>query len=124
MTRRYKIGELSAACGISVAAIRFYEQKGIIKPAVRTLKNQRLFDESTLERLRFIHRCRRINMPLSCIARILAGRQDHTLPPEELAAHIEHYIKEVQSLRADLDAVEKLLQETLQEVRPQPARTD
>lgn len=117
MTRRYKIGELSAACGISVAAIRFYEQKGIIKPACRTLKNQRLFDEETLARLRFIHRCRRINMPLSCICHILAGRQDHTLPPGEIAARIEHYIKEVRSLRSDLDEVEKLLEETLQEVK-------
>lgn len=117
MTRRYKIGELSSACDISVAAIRFYEQKGVIKPACRTLKNQRLFDEETLERLRFIRRCRRINMPLECICHILAGREDHTVPPEELAGRIGHYIQGVRSLRSDLDEVEKLLKEILHQVQ-------
>ncbi len=113
MGKRYKIGELSAACGISVPAIRFYEHKGVISPAVRTLKNQRLFDESTLERLRFIHRCRRLNMPLACICRILYARQKQAQGVPELIGNIEHYIEEVHSLRADLEDVEKILQETL-----------
>ena len=47
------IGELARRTGLSVSAIRFYEDKGLIEP-MRTGGNQRRFLRSDIRRLSFI----------------------------------------------------------------------
>lgn len=47
------IGEMARRTGLSVSAIRFYEEKGLIEP-VRTSGNQRRFLRSDIRRLSFI----------------------------------------------------------------------
>ena len=48
----FKIGELSKITGLSIQAIRFYEEKGLISPIeVDRWTNYRYFDESSIERL-------------------------------------------------------------------------
>lgn len=47
------IGEMSNRTGLSVSAIRFYEDKGLVEP-IRTSGNQRRFLRSDIRRLSFI----------------------------------------------------------------------
>lgn len=47
------IGEMARRTGLSVSAIRFYEERGLIEP-VRTSGNQRRFLRSDIRRLSFI----------------------------------------------------------------------
>lgn len=47
------IGEMSSRTGLSVSAIRFYEEKGLVEP-IRTSGNQRRFLRSDIRRLSFI----------------------------------------------------------------------
>ena len=51
--RMLGIGDLAARTGLSVSAIRFYEDKGLVAP-LRTSGNQRRFLRADIRRLSFI----------------------------------------------------------------------
>ena len=69
------IGELAARTGLSVSAIRFYEQRGLVE-AVRTAGNQRRFLRADIRRLSFALIAQRLGLSLTEIEAELA-----TLPP-------------------------------------------
>lgn len=65
------IGEVARRTGISVSAIRFYEDQRLIEP-VRTNGNQRRFLRSDIRRLSFILIAQRLGLTLTEIAAELA----------------------------------------------------
>ena len=66
------IGKLSAAAGVKVPTIRYYEQIGLLPEADRSTGNQRLYDKTTLERLSFIRHARDLGFPLEAIRELLS----------------------------------------------------
>ena len=58
------IGEMARRTGLSVSAIRFYEDKGLIEP-IRNAGNQRRFLRSDIRRLSFILIAQQLGLALS-----------------------------------------------------------
>jgi MerR family transcriptional regulator, repressor of the yfmOP operon len=56
--RLLRIQEVAAETGLTTRAIRYYEELGLLEPAARSDGAYRLFDDSDLERLRFIRSLR------------------------------------------------------------------
>jgi len=52
--RLLRIQEAAAEVGLTPRSVRYYEELGLLQPAARSEGDYRLFDESDLERLRFI----------------------------------------------------------------------
>jgi DNA-binding transcriptional MerR regulator len=52
------IGAVGRELGLTARAIRYYEEYGLLRPAVRVKGADRLFDESDVQRLREIKRLR------------------------------------------------------------------
>lgn len=52
--RLLRIQEVADEVGLTPRSIRFYEEKGLLKPAARSEGAYRLYDADDLERLRFI----------------------------------------------------------------------
>ena len=52
--RLLKIQEAAAEVGLTARSVRYYEEMGLMRPAARSEGDYRLYDESDLERLRFI----------------------------------------------------------------------
>ncbi len=73
------IGEIARRTGLSVSAIRFYEERGLIEP-VRTGGNQRRFPRSDIRRLSFILIAQRLGLSLGEIETEL-GRLPHGRTP-------------------------------------------
>ena len=65
-TNLLSIGDLARRTGLSVSAIRFYEQRGLVE-AVRTAGNQRRFPRSDIRRLSFALIAQRLGLTLSQI---------------------------------------------------------
>jgi DNA-binding transcriptional MerR regulator len=57
-TKLLRIQEVATETGLTTRAIRYYEEMGLLEPAARSDGAYRLFDESDLERLRFIRELR------------------------------------------------------------------
>ena len=52
--RLLRIQEVAAEVGLTPRSIRYYEEVGLLEPAARSEGSYRLYDESDIERLRFI----------------------------------------------------------------------
>lgn len=66
------IGKLSAATGVKVPTIRYYEDIGLLPEAERSAGNQRLYDLAAQERLAFIRHARELGFPLDSIRELLS----------------------------------------------------
>lgn len=98
---RLSIGKLSQHTGVNIETIRYYEREALMPPPFRSDGGHRIYDETHLERLTFIRRCRDLGFPLEDIRDLLemADKDAHcsTMRPKALA-HLE-------VVRAKLDAL-------------------
>lgn len=81
----YTVKKLSKISGVSVRTLHHYDKIGLLKPALRTEKNYRIYGESELYRLQQILFHRELGMSLSQISDILNNEQPS--PIEALEEH-------------------------------------
>jgi len=104
-----RIGELAKVAGCQAETVRFYEQKGLLPPPVRSEANYRLYDATHAARLHFIRRCRALGMSLDEV-QVLLDFHDHPDRPcggvDELVdqhiAQVDRQIAELSTLRSEL----------------------
>ena len=71
----YKIGQVSKRAGITLRTIRYYEELGLIEPAVRSQGGFRLYTEESIGKLRFIQGLKLLDFPLSKIREMFKIRE-------------------------------------------------
>jgi len=69
--RRWKIGELASETGLSVRALRYYHELGLLRPSERTEAGYRLYAETDARRLYRIVALRQLGFPLEEIGALL-----------------------------------------------------
>lgn len=99
------IGELARRTGLSVSAIRFYEERGLVSP-LRTGGNQRRFLRSDIRRLSFALIAQRLGLTLTEIEAELA-----TLPGGRVPTQAD-WTRISRRMRKALDARIALLERT------------
>lgn len=99
---RMKIGEAARQAGCKVVTIRYYEQERLLPAPERSGGNYRLYSEEDIERLKFIRHCRKHDMRLDEIRKLLAYRdapdQDCVWVSELLDAHVSNVDAQIESL--------------------------
>jgi MerR family transcriptional regulator, copper efflux regulator len=70
-----KIGELAAITNVSKRTIDYYSTIGLLKPQ-RSSSNYRYYDESSIERLRFIEECKKDKLSLEEIKGKINAKED------------------------------------------------
>ena len=80
------IGQLAKRTGLRTSALRYYEDQGLLQPAMRTEAGYRLYAEAAEETVRFIGRAQRLGFSLPEIKQLLQGRGGDTLSVDELSA--------------------------------------
>lgn len=104
------IGELARRTGLSVSAIRFYEDKGLVE-AMRTGGNQRRFLRSDIRRLSFVLIAQKLGLSLGEIEEAMKqlphGRtpnaRDWTRISGTIRERIDAEIAGLEKIREDLD---------------------
>jgi DNA-binding transcriptional MerR regulator len=109
----FSIGEFSQISGLSVKALRFYDEKGLLKPAhVDPSTDYRFYDAACLEQARVIARLRELQFPLDDIARILAECNDEA----DLLGAVQRQQRAInERIRADRKVVKALEHMIVQE---------
>lgn len=120
----FSIRKLSERTGVSSKTIRYYETIGLLPPPQRASNGYRLYDESDVERLKFVRHSRSLDFALEDIAEILAFRERDELPCDfmlnlvtEKISEVEGRIRELEKLRDSL----KALHEAGQRLPEEPA---
>jgi Cu(I)-responsive transcriptional regulator len=105
-----KIGEASAASGVSQRMIRHYEKIGLMPPAARRDSGYRDYDQRDLHTLKFIGRARDAGFPIEEIRQLLAlwhdrGRSSVDVKTLALAraAELKRKARELDEMRKSLE---------------------
>jgi MerR family transcriptional regulator, copper efflux regulator len=112
MATTFRIAEVAQRSGFSAATLRYYEDIGLVAPASRTDAGYRLYDEASLERLRFIARAKQLGCSLDEIAELTTawdGGRCATVQ-ERLCSTVEAKIDAAHSQIAELTALTDDLQ--------------
>lgn len=104
------IGEVARRTGLSVSAIRFYEESGLVT-AHRSKGGNRLFARADIRRLSFIMVAQRLGFSLTAIAGHLSrlppgrapARHDWSRIATEFRAEIDNRMEQLAKLREKLD---------------------
>ncbi|NMO19903.1 MerR family transcriptional regulator [Pyxidicoccus fallax] len=94
--RRWRIGELAAATGLTVRTLHHYEHIGLLAPAARTEGRQRLYDEHDVQRIFRIRTLRDLGLPLEEVGRML--EDDGASLGDILRSHLDRVDAELQRL--------------------------
>ena len=105
-----KIGEASAASGISERMIRHYEKIGLIAPAARRDSGYRDYDERDVHSLSFIGRARDLGFGIDEIGQLLALWQDRSRSSADVKALALTRAAELKRKARELDAMRRTLE--------------
>jgi MerR family transcriptional regulator, copper efflux regulator len=110
-----QVSELAERAGVAPSTVRYYERTGLLSPARRAPNGYRLFDESALEELAFVHRAKGIGMSLEDITDLLAAwpHAECQVLQARLRAFLVKRIEEVHQQVGELGAFERQLHTVL-----------
>jgi MerR family transcriptional regulator, thiopeptide resistance regulator len=84
----WKVGALARATGLTVRALHYYEEIGLLAPSGRSPAGHRLYDTADVARLYRISLLRRLGFPLEQVMSVLAD------PQWELGAAVGRHLEE------------------------------
>lgn len=103
-----RIGEAARRAGVSVRALRYYEEQGLLTSA-RTPGGQREFDEDAVDRVRFFQQLYAAGLPSRRIAELLPCVDTGTTTSDQRTmlaaerARIQQRVDELNTALARLD---------------------
>lgn len=93
----YSIGDAARRSGLSVSAVRFYGDRGIVEPTGVNAAGHRMYDIDAVARLELVRTLRELGADLDEIRRLLDGG---TTLRELLATHLRVVERQERTLRA------------------------
>ncbi|MGO2665462.1 MerR family transcriptional regulator [Mycetocola reblochoni] len=108
------IGELSDRTGVSVRALRYYEQHSLLF-AERTRAGHRLFPPDAIEAVRRIRMFLDAGLPLAVVSQVMPcfvddGARLHACVAEYLHDHLDTVRERIKELDEQRDTIERLRQ--------------
>lgn len=101
----YPIGDVARRTGLSVSAIRFYADEGVVPPTALTGGGYRLYDVEAVARLEFVRTLRDLGAGVEDVRRVLADEMSlHDLASAHLVV-VERQLRQLQGRRAVLRTV-------------------
>ncbi|HEV7933726.1 MAG TPA: MerR family transcriptional regulator [Actinomadura sp.] len=104
--RRWSIGELARASGLTVRALRHYDEIGLLRASERTASGHRRYTEPGLRRLYRVRALRALGLSLKEIAGVLAGTADDLGTMRGLLAgqlhRLEEHEQQIQRLKEQI----------------------
>ncbi|MFC5058405.1 MerR family transcriptional regulator [Saccharothrix xinjiangensis] len=101
----YPIGDVARRTGLSVSAVRFYADTGVIPPTGHTDAGYRLYDVDAIARLELVRTLRELGASLDDVRRLLADETSlHDLATTHLAL-VERQMRHLRARRAVLRTI-------------------
>lgn len=96
------ISDLARQVGVAPSMVRYYEEIGLLPPAARNEIGHRVYNQTDVERLRFIQRAKELDFSLEEIREILGLRERGEAPCAYVINQIGIKIGEVERKMATL----------------------
>ncbi len=102
------IGEVSRVSGLPIKTIRYYEDMGLIRP-LRQANGYRVFDKTSLERLCFLRRARKLGFSVKDCLKLLelyekpqANHEQATQIAQQRLSDVNQKIRQLKSVKTAL----------------------
>jgi MerR family redox-sensitive transcriptional activator SoxR len=102
------IAEVAQRTGLKSSAIRYYEEFGILPPAIR-VSGQRRYDQVALYRLAVVQRARQAGFTLDEIRTLFFGFEDGTRAEARWRQLADRKLTELEALAEQIRAMQALL---------------
>jgi len=100
-----KIGQVASAVGVGVDTIRYYERLGLLPRAARRASGYRVFDETTVERIKLVKQLQDLGLRLQEIDAMLRAVGEHASDCARESAHIRTALTRTEGKLAALTTV-------------------
>lgn len=90
-----RVSAFAREVGVKPDTIRYYERIGLLRPSARTAANYRYYDQSAVDRVRFIQGSQRLGLRLADIRELLDVRDTGECPCEPAASMIRRRLVEI-----------------------------
>ena len=108
---QFPIGALSAATGVNIETIRYYEKIGLMPAPPRNEGRQRIYDAGHLKRLTFVRRGRELGFSLEQIRELLGLVRGHDLTCADVKTMTDTHVTDIRRKVRDLKKLERVLGE-------------
>ena len=92
---RFLIGELAEQAGVNRETLRYYERRGLLRPALRTASGYRVYDRGSAARLRFIKRAQAFGFSLEEVRDLLGLKPDNPRTCDRVVKMLDGKIEEL-----------------------------
>lgn len=104
-----QIKTVSQESSVPAKTIRYYEQIGLIRPAVRSANGYRHYDERDVQTLRFIHRARSLGFSVKDVGNLLALWMDKNRASSGVKALAGNHVARIDRKIAELESMRRTL---------------
>ena len=91
-----RIGRVARESGISIEAIRFYEQEGLLPKPARALSGYRNYQPEAIVRLRFIRHAKELGFSLREVRELLSLRVERGTTCGQVRRQAQHKIADIE----------------------------
>ena len=104
-----KVGDAARSTGLTVRALRHYDEAGLVRPSERTQAGHRLYARHDVARLERVAALRRAGLGLEDIA--------HALASDDVRAALERRLSQVEQELAESSALRRRLITAIKEIQ-------
>jgi DNA-binding transcriptional MerR regulator len=122
MPELLSIGAFSVLVGLSVPALRHYDEVGVLKPAsVDPRTGYRYYDHGQVHRARTVRALRAVDLPIDELRNVIES-EDDTYLREVLTTHRERMSDRAYALKQQLEALEEFIERGVVVPKPKGSR--
>jgi MerR family mercuric resistance operon transcriptional regulator len=103
------IGELARTAGVPISTLRFYERRGLLRPAARSAAGYRHFTDDDAARVRFLRRAQQLGFGLAELAMLLRLSDQRTVRRRDIAGIGADKLADLDRRIADLRRMRRAL---------------
>ena len=111
--RPMKIGEFANVVGVSIDAIRFYERRGVLRPAPRTAGGYRTFVQQDLDRVMLARQLQQLGLTIDEVVDALAAHEGNGATCTSERWRLEQVESRIDAQMTALSRTRRLIQDTL-----------
>ncbi len=104
-----RISEIAQRSGVSASIIRYYENKGVLPPAVRDQYGYRDYGDAELARIAFVTSARKLGCSFAEIQALVGIQEQHHVPSSQLLELLSRKLAYVEDEMERLRQVQTVL---------------
>lgn len=106
-----QIGDLAKKAGVSVRAVRYYEELGLLRPESHSIGGFRLYGGENLKRLKVINLMKEMGLSLSEIRKILTAKKNSPTERESVDYLLRVFHEKLDFVNSKLEGFARMKEE-------------